>query len=1616
VIGKTDNPTNDALTVDEPNLSATVVGSELRLDVPVTAAHDDAKGKLTVALTSVDGSKTVETAALPFDIRSTESQVLHATLHVPGDVQAQADWVKYNVRITDGAQAGLRVTSSLLRVVKPYEIRLEGPATVSRDKNVKYRVRAQDPVTLAPLGSVPVELDLSNGGTPVRTLTATTTDTGDAVFDLSVSDVGSFSLSAKTAEQGTTATVAHDVMVSAPSQKVLLTTDKPVYQPGQTIHLRTLALTPPSNVPLSKATATFEVEDGKGNKVFHKDQSTDDYGVASADFVIGPIVNEGTYKTRVTVAGGVTEKTVTVSHYALPKFNVAVAVDHPYYTAGQNVTGTIDAEYFFGKAVAGADVTVEGDTVDVGQTAFQKFVGKTDDSGKMTFSLTLPSTLAGLPLEQGNALVNLHVTVTDTAGQMLTKDTPVTVSQNAASITVVPESTTLVAGLENRLQVFVLDPLGAPVAHAKVKLSGGSVSADLETDAFGHAEVTVTPDDGTTTLTAELTPQGGTAITKTFTFGAQTGAEHVLVRTDKSVYNVGDTVTVEVVGSKTESRAYVDWLNEGQAVDMKTVDLTDGSATFTTTLDSTMLGSNRVEAYIVDDGGNVVRAGRTVFVRDDASLDVTVTADKDSYTPGASAALTFSVKDESGKPAVAALGVQIVDEAVYSLVDAQPGLLRTYFELEDSYSMPQYQIEAPTGSLTDLLFDKTRSTDAQENDAAQAQAEATLAAISGSGVTGIQEGSFTKVLADAKTNLAPVFATLKTSLLPVVTGLAKMESNALEAEGCSSQSYYCSTMNQNFGDALSSRLVNDLSVSDFWGNAFKVSNMQSYPPGLLLTSNGPDEKPGNADDETINIGFSELGLGNTFSSPIPEGNFDAPAGAAAPPQAGVLVSGAGGAATTAPVATGAGAASNSDSANQPRVRRDFPETLYQNPEIITGSDGTAKVTLGVSDSITSFRVTTLANSVAGKLGGGLGSIKVFQDFFVDVNFPATLTRGDEVEVPVTVYSYLDKPQTVHLTLDPGPWYTALGSTTMDVPVDPGQVMGIRFPVRVEKVGQQSLTVRAVGGTASDAVARPVNVVPDGKAFPETHSGSLAQGTKTESVTFSSDAVAGSQKLYLNVYPTFLSQVLQGMDSIFAVPNGCFEQTTSTTWPNVLALSYLKQTGQVKPDVELKAESYINAGYQRLLTFEHPGGGYSWFGTQDPAPFLSVTALGVMEFADMVKVHPVDQAMIDRTKAWLVGQQSSDGSWPGDKSEFFSITTSAARNTAFVVWALASAGDTGPELGRGIAYLKGQMQQGDTDAYTLGLVANAFQTAAPSDPMASDLLAKLDGQKQTDGTKIHWDSGGTQTNFYAAGNDAAVTATGLVAHAMLLGGGYTSDVQGALEYLAAAKDPNGNFGSTQATVTALRALVLAATKGTETAVGSLDVSVDGTAFTTVALGKDDGGVMTTVDLSKYAVSGAHQVQLAFTGTGQVSYSLVDSYNLPWAKVPNDAGPLAVAVAYDKTQLRLNDTVQATVTVSNTDTQKENMILVTVGIPPGFSIKTEDLDGYKSSGMLSQYEITERQLTLYLTELAAGAQAKFAYHLVATMPVTAVDGGAQAFLYYQPEKKTAAPAQQLQVTDG
>ena len=194
---------------------------------------------------------------------------------------------------------------------------------------------------------------------------------------------------------------------------------------------------------------------------------------------------------------------------------------------------------------------------------------------------------------------------------------------------------------------------------------------------------------------------------------------------------------------------------------------------------------------------------------------------------------------------------------------------------------------------------------------------------------------------------------------------------------------------------------------------------------------------------------------------------------------------------------------------------------------------------------------------------------------------------------------------------------------------------VYFRIRAVQFGSKPFRVTATGSKMSDAIQKDVQVYPNGKQITFSQSDRLQAGTPvSQSVNIPNDAIAGTQKLLVKIYPGMFSQVVEGMDSILQMPYGCFEQTSSTTYPNVLVLDYLKSTNQAAPEVQMKAEQYINLGYQRLTTFEvKSSSGFSLFGNE-PADRM-LTAYGLQEFSDMSRVHDVDPDLIKRAANWLL---------------------------------------------------------------------------------------------------------------------------------------------------------------------------------------------------------------------------------------------------------------------------------------------------------------------------------------------------------------------------------------------
>jgi len=79
----------------------------------------------------------------------------------------------------------------------------------------------------------------------------------------------------------------------------------------------------------------------------------------------------------------------------------------------------------------------------------------------------------------------------------------------------------------------------------------------------------------------------------------------------------------------------------------------------------------------------------------------------------------------------------------------------------------------------------------------------------------------------------------------------------------------------------------------------------------------------------------------------------------------------------------------------------------------------------------------------------------------------------------------------------------------------------------------------------------------------------------------------------------------------------------------------------------QARDLLARGYQKLTSFEclNTGAnrreGYEWFGGTAP-PHEALTAYGLLEFRDMARVRPVDGAMLERTRNYLLAQRDGKG--------------------------------------------------------------------------------------------------------------------------------------------------------------------------------------------------------------------------------------------------------------------------------------------------------------------------------------------------------------------------------------
>jgi A-macroglobulin TED domain/A-macroglobulin receptor binding domain len=528
-----------------------------------------------------------------------------------------------------------------------------------------------------------------------------------------------------------------------------------------------------------------------------------------------------------------------------------------------------------------------------------------------------------------------------------------------------------------------------------------------------------------------------------------------------------------------------------------------------------------------------------------------------------------------------------------------------------------------------------------------------------------------------------------------------------------------------------------------------------------------------------------------------------------------------------------------------------------------------------------------------------------------------------------------------------------------------------------------------------------------------------KGNISHTLEIPANALPDASKLMVRMYPGAMAQVVDGLDGIMRTPNGCFEQTSSSAYPNVLIVDYIKKNRVASPQMLMKAEQYLNVGYQRLLTFERPGGGFDWWGREDPLIWTS--AYGLQQFSDMAKVYPIDRGIIDRTQGFLMNKRDKDGTWSNIGATHGETIASMGNPklllTSYVTWSLLESGYDKKQLQVSIDYIRNNIDAAGENGYILALAANALAAFDTKDDSTLKVCQRLDKLRQEDKElKVQFFPAKGTSLTYGRGDSVSVETSALATLAMIKTGQFNASVNQAMAYLVKTKQAGGTWGTTQATILSLKAL-LAGMGGSDLKDDIFfTIKVNGEVATRGKIGKTDADVMQAFELKGFKVAGANEVQIEVNGETNLMYQIVSRHYEPWQKKPEAEKPaIDVRVEYDRTKLSTKDMLKATATLKYNGKLPTYMVMLDLGIAPGFSVDAGDFAEMVGKNKIKKFEMTARQVILYLGDVRPGDELTFEYVLRPRYPLRAQTPASTAYECNTPGVRAVANPVELVVEE-
>ncbi len=436
--------------------------------------------------------------------------------------------------------------------------------------------------------------------------------------------------------------------------------------------------------------------------------------------------------------------------------------------------------------------------------------------------------------------------------------------------------------------------------------------------------------------------------------------------------------------------------------------------------------------------------------------------------------------------------------------------------------------------------------------------------------------------------------------------------------------------------------------------------------------------------------------------------------------------------------------------------------------------------------------------------------------------------------------------------------------------------------------------------------------------------------------------------------------------------------------DVAALTYLNAKGSDNVELKKVLLQDISEAYQRQLTYRGSEGWYSAFG--DAPGSLWLTAFCTSIFSEARAFTTIDDTVLATSADWITRYQKPNGSWDPVGFVIHTEIVGGASGTlslsAYVTLALLDTGTASAAvLANARSFLEGAIASAPS-AYELAMATYALaRLGSPAaEGAASDLLSRAITDEEG---RLSWTPHPVETTAYAV----------LALHEI---GAHLSANLGAA-WIVSQRSSIGNYGSTQDTVMALRALVRDALAASEAAEVTASIAQGGVTVATAVVNATNFDISQRFEL----VPGAGDVTISTAGTGPIAVQFAKIYHIQEGLVLSRGG-LELAVSYRNPRAVLGDTVRGEARVSyraaaGTTT---NMAVVEVGVPTGLAPDRAQLATLVGSQKVKRVETKERTVVLYLDNVAAGETLALPLTFTAACIAQSVPIVSKAYDYYNP----------------